>query len=225
MSPVPRGSGPRPGNLPFEDLPRCGLSSTEQVTAQLDPPRPSYPNPRQRHALQSAVHNLRLRTRLRIIDTRSVAAPRAVARQLHPSLTGAPLRDASQNLRRPRHRGQVPGAALHRPGARGGPVSGSSSSQRDDQMTNTSTVPRGKTSDRSGEVASLLAAARAVLENRAFADAARAVLRCVQDDPRRRCRPRRRARSGSKGPRDRRPRSGRPRARPNRGHACSRSAT
>ncbi len=36
--------------------------------------------------------------------------------------------------------------------------------------------PRGKTNDRDGEVAALLAAARAVLENRAFADAARAVL-------------------------------------------------
>jgi signal transduction histidine kinase len=35
---------------------------------------------------------------------------------------------------------------------------------------------RGKTNDRSREVAALLAAARAVLENRAFADAARAVL-------------------------------------------------
>lgn len=36
--------------------------------------------------------------------------------------------------------------------------------------------PRGKTNGRGGEVAALLAAARAVLENRAFADAARAVL-------------------------------------------------
>lgn len=36
--------------------------------------------------------------------------------------------------------------------------------------------PRGKTNGRSGEVAALLAAARAVLENRAFADAAKAVL-------------------------------------------------
>ena len=47
-------------------------------------------------------------------------------------------------------------------------------------MTNASRIPRGKTSDRSGEVAALLAAARAVLENRAFADAARAVLRACK---------------------------------------------
>ena len=41
-------------------------------------------------------------------------------------------------------------------------------------------APKGETNGRSEEVAALLAAARAVLENRAFADAARAILRACK---------------------------------------------
>jgi PAS domain S-box-containing protein len=49
-------------------------------------------------------------------------------------------------------------------------------SQREEGLIRKSPEPQGRTNGRSREVAALLAAARAVLENRAFADAARAVL-------------------------------------------------
>jgi PAS domain S-box-containing protein len=49
-------------------------------------------------------------------------------------------------------------------------------SQREEDLVRKSPEPQGKTSGRRREVAALLTAARAVLENRAFADAARAVL-------------------------------------------------
>ena len=49
-------------------------------------------------------------------------------------------------------------------------------SQREEGPMRNSPEPQGKTNGRSAEVAALLTAARAVLENRAFTDAARAVL-------------------------------------------------